>query len=234
MKIKDSVVFITGANRGLGLAFARAALAAGAKKVYAAARDPKSITLEGVHADRAGRDEARAGRGRRPRLRRRHAAHQQRRHLARLGPAVDGRRRSGARRVRHQLLRPLGPEPRLCAGAGEERRRRDRQRAVGAELDQPADRGHLQRVEVGRMVAEQWLAQRAARRRARRSPACTWPSWTPTWPAMCRATRPRPTTWRSRRWRRSKPASRKCWPMRRRARSSRASSPSPPAYAAAR
>ena len=42
MKIKDSVVFITGANRGLGLAYARAALAAGAKKVYAAARDPKS------------------------------------------------------------------------------------------------------------------------------------------------------------------------------------------------
>ena len=50
MKIKDSVVFITGANRGLGLAYARAALAAGAKKVYAAARDPNSITLEGVHA----------------------------------------------------------------------------------------------------------------------------------------------------------------------------------------
>ncbi|MBT2326159.1 SDR family oxidoreductase [Variovorax paradoxus] len=50
MQIKDSVVFITGANRGLGLAYARAALAAGAKKVYAAARDPKSITLEGVHA----------------------------------------------------------------------------------------------------------------------------------------------------------------------------------------
>jgi NAD(P)-dependent dehydrogenase (short-subunit alcohol dehydrogenase family) len=50
MKIKDSVVFITGANRGLGLAYARAALAAGAKKVYAAARDPKAIALEGVHA----------------------------------------------------------------------------------------------------------------------------------------------------------------------------------------
>jgi NAD(P)-dependent dehydrogenase (short-subunit alcohol dehydrogenase family) len=48
MKIKDSVVFITGANRGLGLAFAKAALAAGARKVYGAARDPKSITLPGV------------------------------------------------------------------------------------------------------------------------------------------------------------------------------------------
>lgn len=48
MKIKDSVVFVTGANRGLGLAYARAALAAGAKKVYAAARDAGSIDIEGV------------------------------------------------------------------------------------------------------------------------------------------------------------------------------------------
>lgn len=48
MQIKDSVVFITGANRGLGLAFAKAALAAGAKKVYGAARDAGSITLAGV------------------------------------------------------------------------------------------------------------------------------------------------------------------------------------------
>lgn len=48
MKIQDSVVFVTGANRGLGLAFAKAALAAGARKVYAAARDPSSVTLVGV------------------------------------------------------------------------------------------------------------------------------------------------------------------------------------------
>jgi len=48
MKIEGSVVLVTGANRGLGLAYARAALAAGARKVYAAARDPASITLEGV------------------------------------------------------------------------------------------------------------------------------------------------------------------------------------------
>lgn len=50
MKLHDSVVFITGANRGLGLSFAKAALAAGARKVYAAARDPASITLQGVTA----------------------------------------------------------------------------------------------------------------------------------------------------------------------------------------
>lgn len=48
MKIKDAVVFITGANRGLGLEFAKQALARGAKKVYAAARNPESITLPGV------------------------------------------------------------------------------------------------------------------------------------------------------------------------------------------
>jgi NAD(P)-dependent dehydrogenase (short-subunit alcohol dehydrogenase family) len=48
MNIKDSVVFITGANRGLGLQLAKAALAAGAKRVYGAARDPKSVTLPGV------------------------------------------------------------------------------------------------------------------------------------------------------------------------------------------
>jgi NAD(P)-dependent dehydrogenase (short-subunit alcohol dehydrogenase family) len=48
MKIKDSVVLITGANRGLGLEFARQALALGAAKVYAAARDPSRVTLPGV------------------------------------------------------------------------------------------------------------------------------------------------------------------------------------------
>ena len=48
MQLRNAVVFITGANRGLGLAFARAALAAGASKVYAAARDPASVRLPGV------------------------------------------------------------------------------------------------------------------------------------------------------------------------------------------
>jgi NAD(P)-dependent dehydrogenase (short-subunit alcohol dehydrogenase family) len=48
MRLSDATVLITGANRGLGLAFARAALARGARKVYAAARDPASVTLPGV------------------------------------------------------------------------------------------------------------------------------------------------------------------------------------------
>lgn len=48
MQLKNAVVFVTGANRGLGRAFAEAALAAGAAKVYAAARDPATIDLAGV------------------------------------------------------------------------------------------------------------------------------------------------------------------------------------------
>lgn len=48
MNIENAVVLVTGANRGLGLEFARQALAAGAKKVYAAARNPASVTLPGV------------------------------------------------------------------------------------------------------------------------------------------------------------------------------------------
>ena len=37
--IKDKVVLITGANRGIGRSFATVALAQGAKKVYACARN---------------------------------------------------------------------------------------------------------------------------------------------------------------------------------------------------
>ncbi len=48
MKIRDSIVLVTGANRGLGLAFARALLGRGAKRVYAGVRDPASLTLPGV------------------------------------------------------------------------------------------------------------------------------------------------------------------------------------------
>ncbi len=50
MKLDNATVLITGANRGIGLAFAREALARGARKVYAAARDPASVQLDGVEA----------------------------------------------------------------------------------------------------------------------------------------------------------------------------------------
>ena len=48
MQLSNAVVLITGANRGIGLAFAREALLRGARRVYAAARDPASVQLAGV------------------------------------------------------------------------------------------------------------------------------------------------------------------------------------------
>lgn len=48
MQIENAVVLITGANRGIGLAFAREALARGAKRVYAASRQAANVTLDGV------------------------------------------------------------------------------------------------------------------------------------------------------------------------------------------
>jgi NAD(P)-dependent dehydrogenase (short-subunit alcohol dehydrogenase family) len=44
MQVEGAVALVTGANRGLGRAFARALLDAGAAKVYAGARDPGTIT----------------------------------------------------------------------------------------------------------------------------------------------------------------------------------------------
>jgi NAD(P)-dependent dehydrogenase (short-subunit alcohol dehydrogenase family) len=48
VKIQNSVALVTGANRGLGLAFTQTLLAGGARKVYAAARDPASVKQAGV------------------------------------------------------------------------------------------------------------------------------------------------------------------------------------------
>jgi len=51
MKIDNTIALVTGANRGIGLAFTKALLARGARKVYAAARDPASVpALPGVEA----------------------------------------------------------------------------------------------------------------------------------------------------------------------------------------
>jgi NAD(P)-dependent dehydrogenase (short-subunit alcohol dehydrogenase family) len=48
MHIEGSVALVTGANRGLGRHFAEQLLTRGAAKVYAAARHPESVTLDGV------------------------------------------------------------------------------------------------------------------------------------------------------------------------------------------
>ncbi|MFI8193266.1 SDR family oxidoreductase [Streptomyces sp. NPDC085946] len=48
MTLDGSVALVTGGNRGLGDKFVRALLEAGASKVYAAARDPRTVTAEGA------------------------------------------------------------------------------------------------------------------------------------------------------------------------------------------
>lgn len=50
MKIESAVVLVTGANRGIGRAFARELLARGASKVYAGVRDPATVTESRVQA----------------------------------------------------------------------------------------------------------------------------------------------------------------------------------------
>jgi NAD(P)-dependent dehydrogenase (short-subunit alcohol dehydrogenase family) len=49
MKIENAVALVTGANRGIGLAFMRELVARGARKVYAGARDPAAVMQPGVH-----------------------------------------------------------------------------------------------------------------------------------------------------------------------------------------
>lgn len=48
MKTQDAVVFITGASRGLGLAFAQECVRRGARKVYAGVRSPNGATTPGI------------------------------------------------------------------------------------------------------------------------------------------------------------------------------------------
>ncbi len=48
MEVRDSVALVTGANRGLGAAFTRGLLAAGARTVYAGVRNPDAAVMPGA------------------------------------------------------------------------------------------------------------------------------------------------------------------------------------------
>ena len=47
-KLDGKVALVTGANRGLGKAIVSALVVAGAAKVYAAARDERKVSADGV------------------------------------------------------------------------------------------------------------------------------------------------------------------------------------------
>lgn len=49
---EDTVALVTGANRGIGLAFTQELRARGARKVYAGARDPSTVKQPGVEVIR--------------------------------------------------------------------------------------------------------------------------------------------------------------------------------------
>lgn len=51
MQVKDCVALVTGANRGIGEQFVKALRAAGAKRIYAAARDAGSLAIAAADRD---------------------------------------------------------------------------------------------------------------------------------------------------------------------------------------
>jgi NAD(P)-dependent dehydrogenase (short-subunit alcohol dehydrogenase family) len=51
MEVANATVFITGANRGLGLAFAREARRRGARKVYAGRTRPSKPSMRTRHPE---------------------------------------------------------------------------------------------------------------------------------------------------------------------------------------
>ncbi len=51
MQVKGCVALVTGANRGIGEQFVKALRAAGAKRIYAGARDPASLRVEAADRD---------------------------------------------------------------------------------------------------------------------------------------------------------------------------------------
>lgn len=211
MHLKDAVVFIIGANRGLGLAYAQGALAAGAKKVYIASRDPASITLVGVHRIKLDVTDSAQIEAAVKACADVTAAHQQRRHFAQHRLYGCG---WPAGRAGDQLLLPVVAGQGVCARARGQWWRRHRQCAVRSELNQLSGHRHLQRDEVGRLVDDQRAAQRVARPgHAGRRRACGPYMDTATWPGRCRARNPRRPPWSGRPEPRCKPMRPKCWPM---------------------
>ena len=211
MKIDNAVALVTGANRGIGLAFTRALLARGARKVYAGARDPSTVTepgVEPIRLDVTKPDEvaAAAARARDVTLVINNAG------IGQLGGFLAPDSEESARRHLEtnffgMLRMSHAFAPVLAANGG------------GALLNVLSI--------VAGSTAGSWRRTRPANRPPGRSPTrcvtssprnaprcwrCTWPSSTPTSCARSRARRPAPTRSSPARSTGSRTGSTKCWP----------------------
>ena len=164
MEITGAVALVTGANRGLGLAFAQGLLDAGAAKVYAGVRDPESVTdpnLIPIQLDVTDAEQVR-GRG---------ANSSPTSTSSSTTPAWPARRRRCSTDIedaRRQFeVNVLGVAARRAGVRPAARERRAREHALRRLVPAAAEPRHLRRLEGRRVVADQ-LAQRGADRHAGR------------------------------------------------------------------
>ena len=154
MKVAGSIALVTGANRGLGLAFAKALVEMGAAKVYTAARNPKAVTLMGVvplKLDVTSDEDAVAA----ARVAGNVNLLINNAGIARPGGFLaDGAVEAAREQFEVNFVGPLRMA-RLRPRPGEERRRRDHQCAFCNKLDERSDARDLWRVEIRRMGADQ-------------------------------------------------------------------------------
>ena len=175
MQIQGTIALVTGANRGIGEAFAQALLERGAAKVYAGVRDIATVRtadprlvpvqLDVTDADRVAAVAQELGDV---------ALVVNNAGIARPGTPLTRHARRDPRRARGQLPRPDRHHAGLRAGARRQRRRGVHQRAVGRVLDRQPDPVDLLGIQVRGLELHELGARRAQapgharRRRPRR------------------------------------------------------------------
>ena len=198
MQIEGTIALVTGANRGIGKAFADALLERGAAKVYAAVRDVATVSdadprlvpvqLDVTDADRVAAVAQELGD---VELVVNNAG------IGHPGDPAERRARRRPRRARGQLPRPDRHDAGLRAGPRGQRRRRVRQRPVGRVVGRQPDPVDLLGVEVRGLELHELRTRRAQapgharrrrprrlrrhrpHRRARRATRSRRPPWPP-------------------------------------------------------